>query len=842
MFAKATVVLFAGAGGSCIGLEQAYVRGGFDDRYVDMAINHWDTAVGVHELNHPMTEHLRGDVREIDPRSVLLGREIGVLWLSPDCTDFSKAKGGKPKRKHIRGLAWVGITWAQLRRPDVIFLENVEEFAEWGPVRQVRRNGKYLWDVHDPRKTGKHAHTTVEGPAEASAKSKAWRSMQQAGGCVVTPVAAPDRKRRGITFKQWKAALEGLGYVVEHRERRAKGYGAPTTRKRLFVIARCDGKEIIWPEYTHGHEEARCRGRSRTQRDSADGADSKGEGGGWQSRRGRLPVAGRRLDRRDEDADGRFRFEGAQRGLGAEVAAAELKPYRTTAECIDWKQPMLSIFATRPDAVRWTKRVNVGRAKHERLGVPQRSLKPKTHKRIAGGFWKWVLDAIEPFIVRMENFGWEDFTDASIEEPLSTITAGPRGGKHALVDCELTSFASTLNHGGDEHRGADLRGPMATITAANDARAMVAAELAPLTVPRYGEREGQAPRSGSVNEPHPTIVGTGNGAQLVAVALNKHYTGVIGQAADQPIGTITSKDHHSVMAVSLESDTSVPFGVRCAHGEQSASGNRWGAGDHDLQTPLGTVTGSNDYALVAAHTIKFRGESPGTGLGDPIDTITADGHGMGAACCFLSHQYTSNTNGGQGDPRLPLKTVTSAGHHSKVCVVYISPYYGEGSGQTGHTPAEPMPTATAKARFGLVALETVKHWIFTPKALARAKQVATWAIKHLGTKVEKHLLWVLDSDTGKKFAIVTLMVEGSLRIVSDILIRMFAPRELLLCQGFPPEYRVDVTVDGKYVTKADQVKLIGNSVPPQFPEVFAYWNVVMQGVLGPPPARKGVRT
>ncbi len=187
--------LFAGGGGASTGIEQAI------GRHVDIAVNHDPEAVSLHEANHPQTLHYVSDVFEVDPIAVIDGQPVGLLWASPDCKHFSKAKGGKPVSKKIRGLAWVVVKWAKLARPRVIHLENVEEFKTWGPLLP---NGR----------------------------------------------VCPDRK--GRTFRTWKRALERLGYRVEHRELRACDFGAPTIRKRLFLTARRDGMPIVWPEPTHG--------------------------------------------------------------------------------------------------------------------------------------------------------------------------------------------------------------------------------------------------------------------------------------------------------------------------------------------------------------------------------------------------------------------------------------------------------------------------------------------------------------------------------------------------------------------------------------------------------------
>jgi DNA (cytosine-5)-methyltransferase 1 len=186
---------FAGGGGASTGIELALGRS------PDLAVNHDPEAVAMHEANHPSTRHLCGDVWDVDPVRVCSGRPVALAWFSPDCKHHSKAKGGKPRDAKIRGLAWVVVRWARAVRPAVIMLENVEEFADWGPLR----------DDGTPH---------------------------------------PDRK--GWTFRRWVGSLEAAGYVVESRELRACDYGAPTTRKRLFVIARRDGLPIVWPSPTHG--------------------------------------------------------------------------------------------------------------------------------------------------------------------------------------------------------------------------------------------------------------------------------------------------------------------------------------------------------------------------------------------------------------------------------------------------------------------------------------------------------------------------------------------------------------------------------------------------------------
>jgi DNA (cytosine-5)-methyltransferase 1 len=187
---------FAGGGGASKGMELALGRG------PDIAINHDAEAIALHKANHPESEHHCEDVWAVDPVQACRGRPVGLMWLSPDCKHFSKAKGGKPVSKKVRGLAWVAVRWAKAVQPRIIVLENVEEFQTWGPVsRETNR---------------------------------------------------PDPERKGLTFRRFVGRLRALGYEVEHRELRACDFGAPTIRKRLFLIARRDGERIVWPRPTHG--------------------------------------------------------------------------------------------------------------------------------------------------------------------------------------------------------------------------------------------------------------------------------------------------------------------------------------------------------------------------------------------------------------------------------------------------------------------------------------------------------------------------------------------------------------------------------------------------------------
>lgn len=220
---------FAGGGGASTGIELA------TGRPVTIAINHDPAAILMHKTNHPYTEHLQASIWDVDPEKVCAGRPVGLAWFSPDCKHFSKAKGAALVDRNIRGLAWIVLRWAGTVKPRVIILENVEEFQTWGPVRK----GK------------------------------------------------PVKKKAGCTFQKWLGQLKDLGYTVEFRVLIAADYGAPTSRKRFVLIARCDGRPIVWPERTHAPAES------------------------------------------------------------AEVKCGKYKPWRSAAEIIDWSLPCPSVFATK---------------------------------------------------------------------------------------------------------------------------------------------------------------------------------------------------------------------------------------------------------------------------------------------------------------------------------------------------------------------------------------------------------------------------------------------------------------------------------------------------------------
>ena len=255
---KIRVDNFAGGGGASTAIELA------TGMPVDVAINHNAQALGMHALNHPWAQHFVEDVFQVDPQQVCRGRPVEVAWFSPDCTHHSKARGGKPRSQNVRGLAWVAVRWGLDVRPDLMPLENVEEFKDWGPLDDDGQPIKSRMGETFEAFCGvlsKGVSESHPGYVECLRFLKLERGTQKA-----------------------KRLAQGLGYDVDFRELRACDYGAPTTRRRLFMINRCDGLPIVWPKPTHG------------------------------------PIG------------------------SSDVLSGALLPYKSAVDCIDWSVPTKSIF------------------------------------------------------------------------------------------------------------------------------------------------------------------------------------------------------------------------------------------------------------------------------------------------------------------------------------------------------------------------------------------------------------------------------------------------------------------------------------------------------------------
>lgn len=478
---------FAGGGGASTGIELAT---GYS---VDIAINHDPEAIKMHKANHPNTKHYCENVWAVDPVKACKGHPVGLAWFSPDCKHFSKAKGGKPKDKNIRGLAWVACRWAGLVRPRVIMLENVEEFKTWGPLNR-----------------GHH----------------------------------PIKSKQGKTFKKFVQQLNDLGYEVQFKELVAADYGAPTMRKRFFMIARCDGNPIIWPEPTHAP------------------ADSE------------------------------------------EVKAGLLKPYVGAYTQIDFSRPCPSIFdtseeikekygirAVRPLAQKTMDRIARGLKKFV-LDNPEPFIIQCNHggerrpndirdplPTITG---KHGYGIVEPYMVQIGQTGFTKDRSKDVREPLTTIVSK---NEHCLISPTLiqyhsetvqgevrgqtikdpimtvdgsnryglvTSFLHKYYDGGYKGAGESMENPLPTVTAW-DHNSVVTANL----IQMNNHCDGK-----DIRQPLPTITAGDGHFGEVRAFLIKYYGQGTGQDINEPLDTVTSRDRFGLVTIEGVDYQIVDIGLR----------------------------------------------------------------------------------------------------------------------------------------------------------------------------------------------------------------------------------------------------------------------------------------
>lgn len=478
---------FAGGGGASTGIELAT---GYS---VDIAINHDPEAIKMHKANHPNTKHYCENVWTVDPVKACKGHPVGLAWFSPDCKHFSKAKGGKPKDKNIRGLAWVACRWAGLVRPRVIMLENVEEFKTWGPLNR-----------------GHH----------------------------------PIKAKQGKTFEKFVQQLNDLGYTVEFKELIAADYGAPTMRKRFFMIARCDGKPIIWPEPTHAP------------------ADSE------------------------------------------EVKKGLLKPYVGAYTQLDFSLPCPSIFdtseeikekygirAVRPLAQKTMDRIARGLKKFV-LDNPEPFIIQCNHggerrpndirepmPTITG---KHGYGIVEPYMVQIGQTGFTKDRSKDVREPLTTIVSK---NEHCLISPTLiqyhsetskdgvrgqtiedpimtvdssnryglvTSFLHKYYDGGYKGAGETVENPLPTVTAW-DHNSIVTANL----IQMNNHCDGK-----DIRQPLPTITAGDGHFGEVRAFLIKYYGQGTGQDIEKPLDTVTAQDRFGLVTIEGVDYQIVDIGLR----------------------------------------------------------------------------------------------------------------------------------------------------------------------------------------------------------------------------------------------------------------------------------------
>lgn len=501
---------FAGGGGASTGIFMA------TGRHPDVAINHDPEAVAMHKANHPQTEHYCQSIYKVDPDDIIRKhkRPIGLAWFSPDCTHHSKARGGKPKEKHIRDLAWVVVHWAERavykgQRPRIIAVENVEEFKDWGPLLE---DGK------------------------------------------------PCPVQKGQEFQRWVKALQKLGYKVEWRELRASEYGAPTIRKRLFMVARCDGEPIVWPKPTHGP------GTDLPFRTAGECIDwtipcpsiflTKEQGKAIRVKR---PLAEKTMKRvargiRRFVLDAKEPFIVNLTHQGGDRIEATTEPFKTITGANRGEKALVSPLLAGVGG-------RAGQSAERSVGSPYHTTTSKADTAL-------VATELAPFITEHAN-GTSPRSWAA-DEPLRTQCAQVKGGHFALAAASLVQTG-------------------------------------------YGEREGQEPRALDPNKPLGTVVAGGGKHAACAAYLaqyNSHGTGEpnVGHSAEKPMSTILTNAPQRVVAAQM-----VKLRGTCRHGQPC---------DEPLATV--SAQGQHMAAVTGSLVAYYGSEKDGSAYSDPLRTITSN--------------------------------------------------------------------------------------------------------------------------------------------------------------------------------------------------------------------------
>lgn len=466
--AKLVIVLFAGGGGSCTGIEQAITR------HVDIAANHSDNAIQCHAANHPQCRHYREDVRRLNPRELCGGRPAGYLHLSPDCTHFSQAKGGQPRDAETRSLSWVGVKWAGTVRPDVITLENVREILKW--CRLIAKRDKATGRVIK-------IDGTVAEPGEVVPRRQQF--------------LVPDPKRLGETWKQFVAIFRAMGYVVEWRVLCAADYGVPTTRTRLFMIARCDGRPIVWPEPTHFKTPKRGQKKWVAAATCID----------WS-------IKGKSIfDREKPLAEATMRrvARGLQKFVLDSADPFIVPVTHSGAERVhSIREPLRTVTTARRGEFMLATPVLVANT----TGNPATSPREPIKTIATGGHHALVTAFVE-----QANGGFYDGAGRSPSEPFTTATGS--GSQQRIVTAALAHLRGNCN-------ARDLLEPLRTISAGGEHHALVEYHLSP-------EAEAGA---------------------LRCAAFMMRYHGSGGQWADlrEPMTTVTTKDRLALVTVWIKGD------------------------------------------------------------------------------------------------------------------------------------------------------------------------------------------------------------------------------------------------------------------------------------------------
>ena len=624
------VDFFCGGGGAGTGLEMGLGRA------VNVAKNHSPQAISMHTVNHPGAKHFTTDVFEGDPDNECAGKAVGWFHMSPDCTHHSQAAGGQPRKREIRNLSWIGLKWAGMKRPRVISLENVKQILQWGRLiaKRDKATGRVVTLDQIPHATKKGATTNrVAAPGEQVPVSNQF--------------LVPDPNQRGRTWRRFVALLEGMGYVVEWKVIRACDFGAPTSRERLFMIARCDGQPIVWPEPTHAKNPAKGQQKWKTAADCIDFSDLG------------KSIFGRKKD----------------------LAPATLRRVAKGMKkfVIDSAAPFIVPIAN------WS---------GETVQSADEPLRTITSYPKGGAF-----SVVSPIIAPATHQGSERINDPL--EPLPTVTCANRG--------ELTVISPTLiqsgygERPGQEPRVPGLDQPLGTVVAGGVKHALTSSILVGTGGPVYAGHPVSAdqPIGTLMTRSHRAVAsacivqaghGEGSGA-------NKRRSHGVNDICG-PVGTVTASGGGQSVSTAVMIQANGGFNTRHAKGmhepmttvtntgsqQQLAVANlvhlRGNCDARDVNDPLHTISaGGQHHGLASAFMERAFGGSVGQGLEDPAPTITAGGGGKSS-----------------------LVSLTLSPEHEagalRVAAFLIS-YYGTENISACDSPA---PTITTKDRLAMVTV------------------------------------------------------------------------------------------------------------------------------------------
>lgn len=795
------VVLFAGVGGACQGLEDA----GFP---VHVAVNHDKVAIAAHKALNPHTRHLHADIYEVCPLEATGGRPVGILWASPDCRDHSVAKGGAPRSERVRSMPWQICRWAGTLAkhglgPGVVFLENVREIRGWGPLVAKR----------DP-KTKRVLVATYSRDQRTGKRNPAPLIRVAAPGEVVPrkrQVLVRDRRHAGRTYEAWVAHMRRLGAIYEDRDLCCADYGVPTSRKRLFGIGHFNGGYPVWPERTHAP---------------------------------RKELAKLNAER-------------------VEAGLPRLLPHRAAAEIIDWSLPLPSIFDRKKELAPATrKRIAAGMRRFV-IEAESPFLIHLTHGgRIhdtdnaaptVTSAHRGELAVVGAAVVPTTHTKSGDRVhDGAVPTP--TLTAGVKGGELAIMG------ATIIGAGGRAAQvpPMDAAAALNTSTTKED-RCIVAAHVTTFRNGAVGHSMDEPTRTFTTqsSEHHP---GGAPPFGLVVAHLQEMRTRSIGADVTDATPTQTAKDHTAVMGAYItryhgerrpgeargaEPGSPLPtnttenrFGVVAATMVQTGYGEREGQAPRalDIESPLGTqVTNGGKHAIIGAyltqhhgqsigqpveqplgsqtqvphhavmavHLEKFNENSRGQSAEAPIDTIMAGAPRFGVMGTWMV-QHNTGVIGHTADE--PVSAMTTAGTQQQVAAAYLTELRGTSrDGQPVTAPAGTM--CTGGGRGG--GHDAVTAAILEPCVSAEDLERARWVAAFL----REHGAW-----DDREFVVIGPW------LVVDIGMRMLTPDEAAAAHELDMPAAIEIDGVSRPLTKTEGMRLVGNSVPKRMAMLLAGLN------------------